>query len=103
MTPRTRVAVVQLAVHPALLLERRSALENPLFAWKEPDALLPEGGVVPEALQERFDALRERIRKTYCDNLLRRIAAVLAFCRAQRARIVVFPEYSIPWDISREE
>ncbi len=44
----TRVAVVQLAYHPAALVDRRSPLEDPIFDPKGgPDPLLPQA-VAPQ-------------------------------------------------------
>ncbi|XXT23222.1 pentapeptide repeat-containing protein [Sorangium sp. So ce429] len=96
----TRVAVVQLAYHPAIVLDRRSPLEDPLFDPRAAsDSLLPSRGEVPEAIKPKLDALRRRIREAYDAQLLARIRAVLAACREYGARIVVFPEYSVPWEI----
>ncbi|MGK3964601.1 pentapeptide repeat-containing protein [Sorangium sp. So ce118] len=96
----TRVAVVQLAYHPAIVLDRRSPLEDPLFDPRAAsDSLLPSRGEVPEAIKPKLDALRQRIREAYGTQLLARIRAVLAACREYGARIVVFPEYSVPWEI----
>ncbi|WP_437959880.1 pentapeptide repeat-containing protein [Sorangium sp. So ce119] len=96
----TRVAVVQLAYHPAIVVDRRSPLEDPLFDPRgASDSLLPPSGEVPEALKPKLDALRRRIRDTYDAQLLAKIRAVLAACREYGARIAVFPEYSIPWEI----
>ncbi|WP_437758951.1 eIF2A-related protein [Sorangium sp. So ce1389] len=96
----TRVAVVQLAYHPAIVLDRRSPLEDPLFDPRAAsDSLLPSRGEVPEAIKPKLDALRRRIREAYGAQLLARIQAVLAACRGYGARIVVFPEYSVPWEI----
>ncbi|WP_437310231.1 pentapeptide repeat-containing protein [Sorangium sp. So ce388] len=96
----TRVAVVQLAYHPAIVLDRRSPLEDPLFDPRAAsDSLLPSRGEVPEAIKPKLDALRRRIREAYGTQLLARIRAVLAACREYEARIVVFPEYSVPWEI----
>ncbi|WP_437930576.1 pentapeptide repeat-containing protein [Sorangium sp. So ce291] len=96
----TRVAVVQLAYHPAIVMQRRSPLEDPLFDPRAAsDSLLPSRGEVPEALKPRLDALRRRIREAYDGQLLARIRAVLAACREYGARIAVLPEYSVPWEI----
>jgi hypothetical protein len=43
----TRVAVVQLAYHPAIVAELRSPLEDPLFSRRQGDSLLPSGGQGP--------------------------------------------------------
>lgn len=95
----TRVAVVQMAFHPAIVVGRRSPLEDPLFDLRKDDALAPAAGEVPAALAARLDALRRRIRETYDAQVLAKVGAVLAQCRAWQARVVVFPEYSIPWEI----
>jgi WD40 repeat protein/predicted amidohydrolase len=95
----TRVAVVQLAYHPAIIAELRSPLEDPLFDPKRGDSLLPSGGQVPPELRGEFDALRRRIREAYDAQLLAKLQAVLAACRDWKVRLVVFPEYSIPWEI----
>ncbi|WP_437290536.1 pentapeptide repeat-containing protein [Sorangium sp. So ce406] len=96
----TRVAVVQIAVHPAIVVDRRSPLEDPLFDPRgASDSLLPSRGEVPEVIKPKLDALRRRIRETYDAQLLAKIRAVLAACREYGARIAVFPEYSIPWEI----
>jgi hypothetical protein len=82
LSTHTRVAVVQLAYHPAIVLGRRSPLEDPLFDPKAPaDSLLPSRGEVPEALKPKLDALRRRIREAYDAQLLGRIKAMLSACR----------------------
>ena len=96
---RLRVAVVQLAYHPAILIDRRSPLEDPLFDPGAPDSLAPERGELPLPLKEKLDALRRRVRATYGAQLFGRVRAVLARCAAWGARVVVFPEYSIPWEL----
>lgn len=95
----TRVAVVQLAYHPAIVVERRSPLEDPLYRAGVPDPLLPESGTVPEPLKPRLDALRRRIRELYIGQLLKRVSAILGACRAFNVHVVVLPEYSVPWEI----
>jgi len=97
----TRVAVVQLAYHPAIVAGLRSPLEDPLHDPTKPDALLPDPGrgELTEALRRKLDGLRARIRAAYDDQLLVRVRAILDQCRTWGARIVVFPEYSIPWEI----
>jgi WD40 repeat protein len=100
MGPRhTRVAVVQIAYHPAILVDRRSPLEDPLFTLGAPDALSASGKELPEAFAPRLEALRRRIRETYDAQLLGRVEAILTACRGWRVEVVVFPEYSIPWEI----
>jgi predicted amidohydrolase len=95
----TRVAVVQMDYHPAALLDRRSPLEDPLFELGKPDSLLPETGVVPRGLESRFRDLRRRIREAYDDQLLHRVRAILTTCRSWGVEVIVFPEYSVPWEI----
>ncbi|WP_437970573.1 pentapeptide repeat-containing protein [Sorangium sp. So ce260] len=63
------------------------------------DSLLPSRADVPEVIKPKLDALRRRIRETYGAQHLARIRAVLSACLEYGARIVVFPEYSIPWEI----
>ncbi|HLM71875.1 MAG TPA: hypothetical protein VK459_04275, partial [Polyangiaceae bacterium] len=95
----TRVAVVQLAYHPAIVASRRSPLEDPLFDPSKPDSLLPDGGAVPPSIEPRLAALRKRIREAYNKQFLARAGALLAACRSLGARIAVFPESSVPWEI----
>ncbi|XXX80807.1 pentapeptide repeat-containing protein [Sorangium sp. So ce134] len=96
----TRVAVVQLAYYPAIIIDRRSPLEDPLFDPRSAaDSLLPSRADVPDAIKPKLEALRRRIREAYDAQLLARIRAVLSACVEYGARIAVFPEYSIPWEI----
>jgi WD40 repeat protein len=95
----TRVAVVQLAFHPAIVASRRSPLEDPLFEPDKPDSLLPDSGAVPPSIEPRLAALRARIRDAYSAQILARAGAVLAACRALGVRVAVFPENSVPWEI----
>ena len=74
----TRVAVVQMAFHPAIVVGRRSPLEDPLFDLRKDDALAPTAGEVPAAIAARLDALRRRIRETYDTQVLAKVGAVLA-------------------------
>lgn len=99
-SPRpTRVAVVQLAYHPAATLEMRSPLEDPLFQIGKTDSLMPANGHVPPVLEERFVALKGRVRAVYCEQLTGRLQAILVACRGWGVRVVVLPEYSVPWDV----
>jgi len=84
----TRVAVVQLAYHPAILLSNRSPLEDPL-GTEDSLRVLDE---LPEKLTERLHALRARIRQTYLGQLRKKLVAVLGQCRSWGVRIVVLPE-----------
>lgn len=92
-----RVAVVQLAFHPAVA----EVLEDPLFDPKsERSSLRPEGAsVMPPEIQESFKELRGRVRKAYVAQLGRRIEVILDHCKRWKVRIVVFPEYSIPHEL----
>lgn len=94
----TRVAVVQLAYHPAIVLSGRSPLEDPLFSLGGEDALHIDEELPPK-LVERFDALRERIRTTYLANLRRKLVAILQQCQTWGVKLVVLPEYSVPWQL----
>jgi predicted amidohydrolase len=91
----TRVAVVQLAYHPAILLANRSPLEDPLGT----DDTLRVLDDLPGKLTERLQSLRARIRQTYLGQLRKKIVAVLDFCRRSGVRLVVFPEYAVPWQL----
>ena len=92
----TRVAVVQLDVHPAAVVERRTPLEDPLFEFGKPDSLLPTDGSLPPVFKDRYPLLRQRIRQVYATQVKAKVLAVLEACRQWKVRIVVFPEYSIP-------
>jgi predicted amidohydrolase len=54
---------------------------------------------VAEVLVQPIRALRTRVRETYCAQLLRKVTAILEACRGWGVQLVVFPEYSIPWQI----
>ena len=95
----TRVAVVQLDVLPAAVLERRTPLEDPLFEFGKPDSLLRSDGTIPAEFEERFKHLRARIRQVYAAQLKHKLLSILAACRRWNVRLVVFPEYSIPYEI----
>lgn len=99
----TRVAVVQLAYLPAAMRDRtRSALLDPLFDIEHPeiDSTLPRSaGTAPDAISQEHKSLRERIRGQYTQNLLQRVEAILAACRRLFVELVVFPEYSIPFEL----
>ncbi len=91
----TRVAVVQLAYHPAILLANRSPLEDPLGT----DESLRVLDDLPGTMTERMQALRARIRDTYLAQFRKKLVAVLDFCRRSGVRLVVFPEYAVPWQL----
>ncbi|MBN1209953.1 MAG: pentapeptide repeat-containing protein, partial [Myxococcaceae bacterium] len=100
MPPRayTRVAVAQLACQPAIALPGRAPFEDPLFDLARADALRPEGDPPPE-LESRFAELRERIARVHREQLLLKVEAILAQCQRWGVRLIVFPEYSLPWQV----
>ncbi|KFA89112.1 pentapeptide repeat-containing protein, partial [Archangium violaceum] len=100
MPPRayTRVAVVQLACQPAIALPGRAPFEDPLFDLAHADALRPEGEPPPE-LDTRFSELRERIARLHREQLLLKVQAILGQCQQWGVRLIVFPEYSLPWQV----
>lgn len=97
----TRVAVVQIDYHPAVLLNRRSPLGDPIED-AEDDPLLPSKGYVPASLHEEFTGLRTRIRHAYTGQLLSKLKAILKACQEWQVQLVVFPEYSIPPELLGE-
>lgn len=94
----TRVAAVQIAYHPAISLDGGSPLEDPLFDGGGRSSLRLEGRS-PPALDDQVAKLRERVRTVYTDQLRLRVCAILAWCRSLGVRVVVFPEYAIPWTL----
>ena len=100
MPPRayTRVAVAQLACQPAIALPGRAPFEDPLFELARADSLRPEGEPPPE-LDTRFSELRERIAHVHREQLLLKVQAILAQCQQWGVRLIVFPEYSLPWQV----
>ncbi|EPX62050.1 hypothetical protein D187_009953 [Cystobacter fuscus DSM 2262] len=94
----TRVAVVQLACQPAIALPGRAPFEDPLFDLARADALRPEGEPPPE-LDTRFSELRERIARIHREQLLLKVQAILGQCQQWGVRLIVFPEYSLPWQV----
>jgi WD40 repeat protein/predicted amidohydrolase len=94
----TRVAVVQIAYHPAIVLAMRSPLEDP----RGVEPLLPASADVSENVRPKLEELRGRTRAAYTRQLLARLQAILDACRGWGVRLVVFPEYSVPWDLLDE-
>ncbi|MRG95715.1 pentapeptide repeat-containing protein [Polyangium spumosum] len=90
-----RVAVVQLDYHPALFAQFRSPLEDPGGITP----FLPVSSDIPPEVRRRFEDLRLRVREAYCAQLLARLDSILQTCRSWEVKIVVLPEYSVPWDI----
>jgi WD40 repeat protein/predicted amidohydrolase len=103
MPPRayTRVAVAQLDCLPAVAFPDRAPFEDPLFDLARPDSLLPQGTPPPE-LDSRFRSLRERIARSHFHQLLLKVQAILSACQQWGVRILVFPEYSLPWQVLEE-
>lgn len=98
--PPTRVAVVQLAYHPAAVVRQRSPLCDPLFDPKSPASLEPAAGVrLPEAFTRELRELRERVRRAHGEQIAGKAAAILAACRKWDVDLVVFPEYSLACEI----
>lgn len=95
----TRVAVVQLDYHPAAIYDGRAIIDDPLGSLREtievPDALL-------EALSERRSALRKRIREAYLGALIVKLRGIIRACVRWGVEVLVFPEYSIPWQVLEE-
>lgn len=93
---KTRVAVVQLAFHPAALVHRRSPIEDPLFKSGVASALQPRPGAIPAALKDRQRTVCERVRAVYCEQLWLRLRAIVRACADWQVRVLVLPEYSVP-------
>lgn len=95
----TRVAVVQLDYHPAAIYDGRALIDDPLGELREtievPDGLL-------EALSERRGALGKRIREAYLDALVVKLRGIVRACVRWGVEVLVFPEYSIPWQVLEE-
>jgi len=92
-----RVAVVQLAYHPAV----HGSLADPFGKYdpqgKLSPSILPAGDMtVPAALRDAHQTLSARVESAYLKQLTRKLRAVLQACRAWNVRLVVFPEYSVP-------
>jgi tetratricopeptide (TPR) repeat protein/predicted amidohydrolase len=88
------VAVVQLDYHPAAIYDGRAIIEDPLGDLRETLAV-PEDS--SSALLERRSTLRQRIREAYVDSLVVKLRAILRACAGWGVEVLVFPEYSIPW------
>ena len=74
-------------------------MEDPQFEFGRPDSLLPTDGNIPPVFKDHYPLLRQRIRQVYAMQLKAKVLAILDACRQWKVRIVVFPEYSIPYDI----
>ena len=97
--PLTRVAVAQIDVHPAALVQERSPLADPLFEFERGDRLLGEDGRVPTALRKEHAELAQRVREVYCQQLGLKLEAIVAACRGWKVRVLVLQEYSVPWEL----
>ncbi|MCB9759562.1 MAG: NACHT domain-containing protein [Alphaproteobacteria bacterium] len=95
----TRVAVAQLAFHPAARVDGRSPLEDPLFALGQRDSLRPSSGLPPEALSEQDKALHRRVRTAYLRNHGLKLSGIIEACLGWGVRVLVLPEYSVPWEL----
>jgi predicted amidohydrolase len=93
----TRVAVAQLAIHPAAVLDRWSFLDDHRGIHRSPSDPLAYDLPLRETLGDKLSALRTRIRDTYCAQWRAKVEAILASCRAWAVRLLVLPEYSVPW------
>ncbi|MEZ4449539.1 MAG: NACHT domain-containing protein, partial [Nannocystaceae bacterium] len=101
VAPPTRVAVVQLAYHPAAVVHQRSPLCDPLFDPARPTSSLePRAGVrLSEALQGDLRGLGERVRRAHGAQIAGKVAAILGACRGWGVDLVVFPEYSLACEL----
>jgi WD40 repeat protein/predicted amidohydrolase len=93
----TRVAVAQLAVHPAAVLDGWSFLDDHRGNHRSPSDPLGYDLPLRDALGDKLPALRARIRDTYCAQWRTKVEAILASCRAWAVRLLVLPEYAVPW------
>lgn len=96
-TSYVRVAVVQLAYHPAVDLGSRSYVDCPtpdtkLLSFSSELLDRPE-------LESGSNHLYERIRRHYCQQLFGRVTSILRACQAWQVHVVVFPEYAIPAEL----
>ncbi|MEZ4382079.1 MAG: hypothetical protein R3A79_12080 [Nannocystaceae bacterium] len=100
--PRIRVAVAQLAYHPAARIDgRRSPREDPLFAAGAPPSLRPPGVDLPPPIDARLHGLERRIAAVHDHQLMLRLRAIVASCRRWRVDLLVLPEYSAPAGLLR--
>ncbi|MCB9569867.1 MAG: hypothetical protein H6710_22055 [Myxococcales bacterium] len=96
---RIRVAVAQLAYHPAARVDGRSPLEDPLFVADSsgalPSALRPPGCALDPIVEGRVATLERRVREVHGEQLLARITAILERCQRWGVELLVLPEYSV--------
>jgi tetratricopeptide (TPR) repeat protein len=92
-----RVAVAQLAYHPAIHGALVDPLGEPDPEGKLPRSTLPPGFVPPQdALGKAHGELGKRVEAAYLDQLVQKLRAVVEACRAWDVRLLVLPEYSVP-------
>jgi hypothetical protein len=73
-------------------------MEDPLYGSSEhQDALHVEGA--PQALADRLKELRQHVGESYRGQLELKLRAVLRRCAEWGVRVVVLPEYSVPWQL----
>ena len=93
-----RVAVVQIAFHPAV----RGSLVDPMGRFDPggtlPLSTLPKELGVSDHLREAHKELSDRVRQAYVEQLTEKLRVVLGTCRAWGVKLVVLPEYSVPYD-----
>src|SRR5271157_5177861 len=85
-----RVAVVQLESHPAAYISDTTPLEEPFLHRELGLSKLARHGFSVSDIQ--LSCLQ-----TYLSWHCRRLKAILAFLEPHAPDIIVFPEYSIPW------
>lgn len=97
----TRIAVVQIAYHPAAVVGGRSPLCDPLFDPKaRTSSLAPkEGTTLPEAVRGRLRELGERVREVHNQQIVGKAVSILQACHRWGVSLVVFPEYSLAGDL----
>jgi predicted amidohydrolase len=94
-----RVAVVQLAFHPAAAIGRVHLLQQPPLSpdsqswpnWFETDLSNAMRNV--RACQKRIG---KKLRSIYVDHQSRRLVEIIRTCAAWDIQVLVFPEYSVP-------
>ena len=96
----TRIAVVQIAFHPAAIAAGRSMMADPQFDFKATtSSLSTEGAPLTQDVQLKLEVLGESVEGEYKAQLLKKITTILSSCVKWGVRLVIFPEYSIPCDL----
>ncbi|MBX3223366.1 MAG: hypothetical protein KF795_22835 [Labilithrix sp.] len=89
---------MQLAYHPALVNARMQAcLEDPAYRADRHHSLHAESQL-PEEQARELRVVRKNVRAAYIEWSAARTTAILRQCRAWGVHVVVFPEYSVPWE-----